>query len=223
MVSDGQMKIVGLQRVCGTTPHGAYAEGMVVSGVKVCIVANLHREVGSHAGPWHKSVVTERRVVLEEGRVLCVFRQQVLDGSAGVLSDGTMQCSKGVEGRLRKDMLVDCEAGEDAGEIRVLRKDLQIENVGANGRDSMRTGVSWSGENAKGDVGQGKVAIGVDAWDPSLEGGHFEDDTVFEFKIMREGSDIIPCQLKVVVCAFLLIDAWRGRETIPRQPAACGN
>lgn len=172
VVTDGKVGVVGLQRVVGATEEDTDLEGVVVSGVEIGVVANLHGQVHLDLVDGHKGLLLQGIVVLEHSAERGALVEDALKLTADSTVSGTAELSKGVEGGLGKG----CGRGGDGLErlssSGIIGEGLEVKNVVAN-TDTGASSIRACREDAKRQVVNREIAVGVGS-NPGFRDGHCE-------------------------------------------------
>lgn len=102
MISDREMGIVWLQCQLRFSEESTSVEGMVLSSVKIRIVANLEGTMGSDILQWKDALIRKSTEFLQEVQ-FCVFLKNYLEILANLLMERLTQCCKVVQSRLVED------------------------------------------------------------------------------------------------------------------------
>lgn len=168
VVANREVGVVGLEGVLGATEEDTNLEGVVVAGVEISVVANLHGEVHLDLVGRDQSLLLQGNVIAEDGAVGGVVGEDALKLRANATVDGAAKLSKLVQGRLAKESGIGVDVGKRLRGC-VKGKSLKINNVVADSNTS--AGIArFSGEDAKRQVVNREVAAGVGG-DPRLNGG----------------------------------------------------
>lgn len=167
MVTNGDVSVVGLESVLGTTEQDTNLEGVVVTGVKVSVVANLHGQVHGDAANGDQGLLLQGMVILQHSSQAGVVSQDALQLGTHAAMDGTAELSKGVKRRLGK------RSGARLNGLELLRglvgsQSLQVDNMVTDAHTSASF-VGTRREDTKGQVVNGEVALAVGG-DPRLDG-----------------------------------------------------
>jgi hypothetical protein len=105
VVSDGEMSVVGLERVVGTTEETTDVESVILASVKVGVISNGQRKVILDIRALQKGSVLKFLVILQYW-VLGIFCKDILEITPRRAMKWTTESSKSIQGLLRKHISV---------------------------------------------------------------------------------------------------------------------